>query len=108
MYSLTCSKQTKNINAFIRFGVNYTWGVFLNYYNETVYPGKMSELSWIGSICVSFFFILGPVNEWLICKLGFKKMLLIGTILCPLALMLASISTQVNYFDSYIIELREN
>lgn len=74
------------------YGVNYSWGIFLNYYNENVFPGKMNELSWIGSICVALFFIIGPVNEWVTCKLGYTKMLLIGTILCPLGLMLASIS----------------
>ncbi|KAI9485361.1 MAG: major facilitator superfamily domain-containing protein [Benjaminiella poitrasii] len=77
------------------YGVNYTWGVFLNYYNESVFPGRMNELSWIGSICVALFFIIGPINEWVTCKLGFTKMLAIGTILCPLALMLASISHEI-------------
>lgn len=55
----------------------------------------MNSLSWIGSICCSLFFILGPVCEWVTCKLGFFKMLVIGTIMCPLALMLSSISTEV-------------
>ncbi|KAI8887308.1 MFS general substrate transporter, partial [Backusella circina FSU 941] len=77
------------------WGVNYTWGVFLNYYNEYVFPGQMNSLSWIGSICVALFFILGPINEWVTCKLGFFKMLVIGTILCPLALMLSSISNEI-------------
>jgi MFS family permease len=89
----------KNVNASDRFGVSYTWGVFLNYYNESVYPGKLSQLSWIGSICMSFFFILGPINEWLTNRLGYTRMLIISSILCPLALMLASISNEVWYFD---------
>lgn len=69
--------------------------MFLRNYNENVYIGRMNELSWIGSICVALYFILGPINEWLICKLGYKIMLSIGTILCPLALMLASISHEI-------------
>ncbi|CAO3618510.1 unnamed protein product [Mucor fragilis] len=77
------------------YGVNYTWGVFLNYYNENVFPGQMNQLSWIGSICVALFFIIGPINEWVTCKLGYTKMLAIGTIMCPLGLMLASISHQM-------------
>ncbi|GAA5801263.1 hypothetical protein HPULCUR_006709 [Helicostylum pulchrum] len=77
------------------YGVNYTWGVFLNHYNEVVYPGRMNELSWIGSICIALFFILGPINEWVTSKLGYTKMLAIGNILCPLALMLASISHEI-------------
>ncbi|KAL9536998.1 hypothetical protein MBANPS3_012177 [Mucor bainieri] len=77
------------------YGVNYTWGVFLNYYNENVFPGQMNQLSWIGSICVALFFIIGPINEWITCKLGYTKMLAIGTIMCPLGLMLASISHEM-------------
>ncbi|CAO3618514.1 unnamed protein product [Mucor fragilis] len=55
----------------------------------------MNQLSWIGSICVALFFIIGPINEWVTCKLGYTKMLAIGTIMCPLGLMLASISHQM-------------
>ncbi|KAK4519083.1 uncharacterized protein ATC70_009314 [Mucor velutinosus] len=77
------------------YGVNYTWGVFLNYYNENVFPGQMNQLSWIGSICVALFFIIGPINEWVTCKLGYTKMMAIGTIMCPLGLMLASISYEM-------------
>lgn len=55
----------------------------------------MSQLSWIGSICVSFFFIIGPINEWVTSKMGYTKMLAFGTIMCPLALMLASISHEI-------------
>ncbi|KAI8331623.1 major facilitator superfamily domain-containing protein [Choanephora cucurbitarum] len=77
------------------FGVNYTWAVFLSHYNTNVYPGKMNELSWIGSICVALFFVIGPINEWISCKIGYRYMLLIGAILCPLGLMLASITQEI-------------
>ncbi|KAI8093943.1 major facilitator superfamily domain-containing protein [Thamnidium elegans] len=80
---------------FAIYGVNYSWGLFLRNYNEFVYIGKMTQLSWIGSICISLYFIIGPVNEWVVRKLGYTKMLMIATILCPLALMLASISHQI-------------
>lgn len=56
----------------------------------------MNELSWVGSICVAFFFIIGPINEWVTGILGFRKMLGLATIICPLGLMLASISHEVN------------
>ncbi|KAI9481160.1 MAG: major facilitator superfamily domain-containing protein [Benjaminiella poitrasii] len=77
------------------YGVNYSWGVFLRHYNQYVYVGKMTQLSWIGSICIALYFIIGPINEWVVQKLGYKKMLAIATILCPLALMLASISHEI-------------
>lgn len=69
--------------------------MFLRNYNEFVYVGSMNQLSWIGSICISLYFIIGPINEWVVRKLGYTKMLSIATILCPLALMLASISHEV-------------
>lgn len=55
----------------------------------------MTQLSWIGSICIALFFIIGPINEWVVYHLGYTKMLCIASILCPLSLMLASISHQV-------------
>ena len=82
-------------DVFFRFGVNYTWGVYLNHYNEEVFPGQMDQLSWIGSICAALIFSIGPVNEFITAKLGYTKMLIIGNIMCPLSLMLASISTQI-------------
>lgn len=87
-------------NVFNSWGVNYTWGVFLNYYNESVYPNRMNELSWVGSICVAFYFIIGPCNEWVTGIMGFRKMLAFATIVCPLGLMLASISNQVKSYTS--------
>lgn len=77
--------------------MNYSWGVFLRFYNTDVYVGEMTKLSWIGSICIALYFIIGPVNEWVVHKLGYTKMLAIATIICPLALMLASISHKVNF-----------
>ncbi|CAO3619788.1 unnamed protein product [Cunninghamella blakesleeana] len=55
----------------------------------------MTKLSWIGSICIAFFFMTGPFNAWITRKLGYTAMLSISTILCPLALMLASISNAI-------------
>ncbi|KAI8145277.1 major facilitator superfamily domain-containing protein [Fennellomyces sp. T-0311] len=75
---------------FAIFGYNYSWGVFLRYYNESVYVGEMSKLSWIGSICVALFFILGPINQIVIRAMGYKYMLATGTVLCTAALICAS------------------
>lgn len=55
----------------------------------------MNVLSWIGSICVALFFIIGPVNQLIIQKMGYKYMLATGTVLCTAALILASFATQV-------------
>ncbi|CAO3668307.1 unnamed protein product [Rhizopus stolonifer] len=55
----------------------------------------MSTLSWIGSICVALFFIIGPINQLVIEKMGYKYMLATGTVCCTAALILASFATQV-------------
>jgi hypothetical protein len=80
------------------FGYNYSWGVFLNYYKKNVYIDQMSTLSWIGSICVALFFIIGPINQLVIAKMGYKYMLATGTIMCSAALILASFANQVQIF----------
>ncbi|KAI9030103.1 major facilitator superfamily domain-containing protein [Phycomyces nitens] len=83
------------LGLFSIFGYNYSWGIYLNYYNKNIYVGHMSQLSWIGSICVSLFFILGPINQLVISRMGYKYMLATGTILCTAALILASFAQQV-------------
>ncbi|KAI8083173.1 major facilitator superfamily domain-containing protein, partial [Halteromyces radiatus] len=80
---------------FAIYGVNYSWGVFLNAYNKQIYVGEMTQLSWIGSICIGFFFIIGPINDWVTRKLGYTIMLKIATIVCPFALMMASITHEI-------------
>ncbi|KAI9306651.1 major facilitator superfamily domain-containing protein [Cunninghamella echinulata] len=77
------------------FGNTYSFGLFLNYYNKKVFIDQMNVLSWIGSICVALFFILGPINQIVISKMGYRNMLIVGTILCTAALILASFATQV-------------
>ncbi|CAO3599274.1 unnamed protein product [Absidia cylindrospora] len=62
---------------------------------QTNYPGEMNQLSWIGFICIGFFFILGPINDWVTRKLGYTLMLAIATFLCPFALMMASITNNI-------------
>lgn len=55
----------------------------------------MNELSWIGSICIALCFIIGSANEWVTQKLGYTKMMSIATLVCPLAMILASSSHQI-------------
>jgi hypothetical protein len=87
--------NSTNDDSFSSFGYNYSWGVFLNYYKTNIYVGQMSQLSWIGSICVSLFFVIGPINQLVIQKMGYKYMLLTGTVLCSAALILASFAYEV-------------
>ncbi|CAO3694646.1 unnamed protein product [Rhizopus microsporus] len=90
---LICKIYTNSTR--IRFGYNYSWGVYLNYYRTNVYIGQMSTLSWVGSICVALFFITGPINQILIERMGYKYMLATGTVCCTAALILASFAQEV-------------
>ncbi|ORX62698.1 MFS general substrate transporter [Hesseltinella vesiculosa] len=80
---------------FAIYGVNYSWGVFLAYYSSTVYPGHMTQLSWVGSICIGFFFILGPINDWVTRFMGYRYMLLFAMVVGPFALMMASLTNAI-------------
>ncbi|KAI9247981.1 major facilitator superfamily domain-containing protein [Phascolomyces articulosus] len=82
------------LGLFSIFGYNYSWGVFLRQY-KTIYSGQMAQLSWIGSICVALFFILGPINQLVIKRMGYRNMLMTGAVLCTAALILASFAKQV-------------
>ncbi|KAG1450916.1 hypothetical protein G6F46_002108 [Rhizopus delemar] len=83
------------MGMFAIFGYNYSWGVYLAYYKTEVYIGQMSTLSWIGSICVALFFIIGPFNQLIIERMGYKYMLATGTVCCTAALILASFAKEV-------------
>ncbi|KAJ8655082.1 hypothetical protein O0I10_009289 [Lichtheimia ornata] len=83
------------LGLFSIFGYNYSWGVFLNYYKENVYLNQMDKLSWVGSLCVALFFILGPINQTVIRLMGYRYMLWTGMVLCTAALILASFAKEV-------------
>lgn len=72
-----------------------SWGVFLNYYKEHVFLNQMDKLSWVGSLCVALFFILGPINQTVIRIMGYRYMLWTGMVLCTAALILASFAKEV-------------
>ncbi|KAI8074058.1 major facilitator superfamily domain-containing protein [Gongronella butleri] len=80
---------------FAIYGVNYSWGTFLAEYKTHVYPGQMTQLSWIGSINIAFYFILGPINKWVTRLMGYRYMLLFATIVGPFALMMASLTNAI-------------
>ncbi|KAI8967438.1 major facilitator superfamily domain-containing protein [Mycotypha africana] len=76
-------------------GYNYIFGVFLNYYNEHVFVGQLTALSWIGSLWLALMNVVGPFYSWFVYYIGYKWMLTTAVILWVLGLMLASIATQI-------------
>ncbi|KAI8333816.1 major facilitator superfamily domain-containing protein [Chlamydoabsidia padenii] len=76
-------------------GYNYTWGIYLEYYNKHVYVNQLNALSWIGSLWLAMAVILGPIYGYVAYKVGYRW-ILIGAVLCnTLALMMASISHEI-------------
>lgn len=75
----------------------YSWGVFFDEYNRNVYPGEQTKLTWIGGFYFFMGKITGPFYVWMLSKVSDRKMLTVSAILCPVALMLASITNEVCY-----------
>ncbi|CAO3593272.1 unnamed protein product [Absidia cylindrospora] len=76
-------------------GYGYSWGVYLNYYNTHVYPGEMTNLTWIGSLWFALTNITGPFHVYLCGKVGYKWMLGVACILSGFSMMMASISSSI-------------
>jgi MFS family permease len=55
----------------------------------------MTQLSWIGSLWLALANIVGPFYSWFAVKVGYKWMLVTALFLCTLAMMFASIATEV-------------
>lgn len=67
----------------------------MNYYNKHVYPDKMNDLTWIGSLWYAMCNVTGPFYVWMAAHIGDRSMLLFACVFGSLAMMLASITNQV-------------
>ncbi|KAI9492078.1 major facilitator superfamily domain-containing protein [Zychaea mexicana] len=76
-------------------GYGYSWGVFFDELNANVYPGQMTELSWIGSLWYCLCNITGPFYIYMASKVDDRYILATSCILSCLAMMLASITNAV-------------
>ncbi|KAI8342301.1 major facilitator superfamily domain-containing protein [Chlamydoabsidia padenii] len=76
-------------------GLGYAWGVYLDYYNRHVYPGELTNLTWIGSLWFGLTNITGPVYVFLVGKMGYRWMTGIACFLSCFSMMMASLSTAV-------------
>ncbi|KAI7876197.1 MFS general substrate transporter [Lichtheimia hyalospora FSU 10163] len=75
-------------------GYGYSWGVFYSEY-QSIYPGDMTALSWIGSLWYCLCNITGPIYLWMGSKFDDRYVLGIACITSSLAMMLASITNAV-------------
>ncbi|KAG0180166.1 hypothetical protein DFQ29_001144 [Apophysomyces sp. BC1021] len=84
------------VNFFV-FGTIFSWGNFQRLYLNEVYPGQTDEfrIAFIGTSASACLMALGLFMTPVISAIGFRGSMAIGTILCPLGLILASFSTQL-------------
>lgn len=90
------------INFYI-FGIIFTWGIFQKLYLE-IYSKEFSvfQLSFVGTTSCSFVISFGIIVSFIVKKIGYKKTMLIGTVLCTISLVLASFS--INFWQIYVTQ----
>ncbi|KAI9266539.1 major facilitator superfamily domain-containing protein [Phascolomyces articulosus] len=76
-------------------GYGYSWGVFFDEYDANVYPGKLTELTWIGSLWYCLTNITGPFYIYMAYRVDDRYIVGASCILSCLAMMMASITNSV-------------
>lgn len=78
-------------------GFMFSWGAFQHYYLEHVYGGQTDSfhIAFVGTIAYMLSTSLGLPMGYIIYYIGYRRTMMIGTVLCPLALFLASIANEL-------------
>lgn len=85
------------LTTFSIFGITFCWGVFQPHYLNHVYPGQTDifRIAFIGTSTQAITTLLGLPLTFVIRCIGYKGTMMIGVILLPLGLILASFATQL-------------
>ncbi|KAI7881455.1 MFS general substrate transporter [Lichtheimia hyalospora FSU 10163] len=75
----------------------FSWGAFQQYYLEQVYNGQTDSfhIAFVGTIAYMFSTSLGIPMGYVIYYIGYRRTMMLGTVLVPLSLFLASICNQL-------------
>ncbi|KAJ8655221.1 hypothetical protein O0I10_009089 [Lichtheimia ornata] len=78
-------------------GFMFSWGAFQHYYLEHVYGGQTDSfhIAFVGTIAYMLSTSLGLPMGYIIYYIGYRRTMMIGTVLCPLALFLASVANEL-------------
>lgn len=82
---------------FCVFGITFSWGIFQDLYIQEIYAGqtdsfRVSFVGTLGSACIiSTGLLVAPIVQ----RFGFRITMAIGTVLCPLGLILASFANEL-------------
>ena len=75
-------------------------GVMQDYYEQNVFGDKVSnapvQLSFVGTFCLIFSNIMGPVTQIVQSMVGTKVVLLLGTMFVSVGTIMAGFSTEVS------------
>ncbi|KAF9101619.1 hypothetical protein BGX29_005442 [Mortierella sp. GBA35] len=86
------------LSNFSIFGIMLSWGIFQQLYKDEVFPnggqGVATAISWIGTLMFGIMHIGGGVFSLVAVRVGFRKMILIGSFLAAGALIGASFATK--------------
>lgn len=91
------STTTVFLVTFSTVGFLFCWGTFQQYYLDHVYQGQTDSfrIAFVGTIGYALTTGTGPMMALVIQRIGYRRTMLIGNIICPLGLFLASATTQL-------------
>ncbi|KAF9950630.1 hypothetical protein BGZ65_006490 [Modicella reniformis] len=83
------------LNNFSMLGIMFSWGIFQQLYTTEVFPGQVSAVSWIGTLAFGCMYIIGGMFSLFAARIGYRKMILTGSIFVAGGCIAASFATQV-------------
>lgn len=83
------------LNNFSMLGIMFSWGIFQQLYTTEVFPGQVSAVSWIGTLAFGCMYIIGGIFSLFAARIGYRKMILTGSLFVAGGCIAASFATQV-------------
>ncbi|KAI9298413.1 MFS general substrate transporter [Neoconidiobolus thromboides FSU 785] len=85
------------MNLFVVVGMAFSFGVFMQHYADVLFKDQvpLSTLTFIGTLTTSLTTLLSVFTGKVADRIGYRNSILIGSVVLPLGLLLASFSTEV-------------
>ncbi|KAG0262074.1 hypothetical protein BG011_000349 [Mortierella polycephala] len=83
------------LNNFSMLGVMFSWGIFQQLYSSEIFPGQAAAVSWIGTLAFGCMYIIGGVFSLFAARIGYRKMIWMGSILVAGGCVSASFATEL-------------
>ncbi|KAF9101703.1 hypothetical protein BGX27_011375, partial [Mortierella sp. AM989] len=82
------------LNNFTMLGIMFSWGIFQQLYTAEIFPGQVSAVSWIGTSAFGCMYIFGGFFSMFAARIGYRTMILVGSIFVTGGLVAASFATE--------------